>query len=160
MSSWGDTAFGTYTRPVSLLFGMEVSPLVSRLTLSMEALVVDDEVVAAVEAPSIPVFAGVGDGSTSGDLHDRDLTPIDAGGETALTALDVDDDFVWPTSPRPELVSLPDVSSDVQQGDDLSPIDICLVGFNEPINDVSTVKEASGSFLSVYIPIVESNSIL
>ncbi|GBE86312.1 hypothetical protein SCP_0901910 [Sparassis crispa] len=145
MSSWGDTAFGTYTRPVSLLFGMEVSPLVSRLTSSIEAMVVDDRAVAAVEAPSIPVFAGVGDGSTPGDWDVRDLTPIDVGGETALAAPDIDENFVWPTSPR-QLVSLPDVSSDVQYGvgcNELPPIDICLVGFAEPTKDLNAVPETS-----------------
>ncbi|KAL6306227.1 hypothetical protein BKA93DRAFT_927351 [Sparassis latifolia] len=161
MSSWGDPAFGTYTRPVSLLLGIEVSPLVSRLTSSMEDLAVNEMAVAVVEAPSIAVSDGFGDGSTSGDLYDRDLTPIDAGGETALAALDVDDDFVWPTSPRPEPVSLPDVSSDVQQDsgcNELLPIDICLVGFSEPTKDVSTVPEVSGGFENRYMPIVESDS--
>ncbi|GBE86228.1 hypothetical protein SCP_0901070 [Sparassis crispa] len=131
MSSWGDTAFGTYTRPVSLLLGIEVSPLVSRLTSSMEALALNEMAVAMVEAPSITVFDGFGDGSTSGDLDNQDLTPIDAGGQMVLAAPDDDDDddFVWPTSPRPQPVSLPDILSDVQQGfacNELPPIDISL----------------------------------
>ncbi|GBE86296.1 hypothetical protein SCP_0901750 [Sparassis crispa] len=160
MSSWGDTAFGTYTRPVYLLFGMEVSPLVSRLMSSIEAMVVDDRAVAAVEAPSIPVFAGVGDRSTPGDWDVRDLTPIDVGGETALAAPAVDEDFVWPTSARPELVSLPDVSSDIQylgsRSNELLPIDICLVGFSESTEDVNTMPEGSGGGDHVYTPISQS----
>ncbi|KAL6306150.1 hypothetical protein BKA93DRAFT_824328 [Sparassis latifolia] len=124
----------------------------------MEALAVNEIAVAMVEAPSIAMSDGFGDGSTSGDLHDRDFTPIDAGGETVLAAPDVDDDFVWPTSPRPELVSLPDVSSDVQQGvgcNELPPIDIRLVGFAEPTKDLNAVPEASGSLQDTCTPIAE-----
>ncbi|KAL6306203.1 hypothetical protein BKA93DRAFT_775399 [Sparassis latifolia] len=141
-------------------------------------MVVDDGAVAAVEAPSTPVFAGVGDRSTPGDWDVRDLTPIDVGGETALAAPAVDEDFVWPTSARPELVSLPDVSSDIQyrmhqsilgffyviidiftvgsRFNELLPIDICLVGFSESTEDVNTMPEGSGGGDHVYTPISQS----
>ncbi|KAL6306133.1 hypothetical protein BKA93DRAFT_748492 [Sparassis latifolia] len=112
----------------------------------MEALALNEMAVAMVEAPSITVFDGFGDGSTSGDLDNQDLTPIDAGGQMVLAAPDDDDDFVWPTSPHPQPVSLPDILSDVQQGfacNELPPIDVCLVGFSEPTEDVNTVPEAS-----------------